>query len=424
MRATAGTSADVHLAFSGRHVSAHGRGELAGLGFVEVPSAELDLDGPPTAAAFARATGFVDLRGTIDLANVAIPSDDVEQLGGSALVEARIERYDGHALPAIRGSVTTRDLEIALAGRAPIQGIEVQAHAAWDGRTEDGELALLTWDRHGVLTSGNAKARLPLLTLFQGKRKAFLDALTSTSLSGVIDVPTRSIESIPPFLVPPGIAGRVDARARFSGELAAPEVAFVAHGGGLRERGIPTGRERYEPIDAVLQGHWDGNDLVAVLSADERAAARGRSRPELRAPLDARDRSRDRNRGSGRVRAMMLGRLSARDLLAMGDGKDPQFLLADAEIEVEDLELSPIPLQSRMRGALTGRATLHDLGGSPSVNARAHVDRFAVSGARVDALDLDVKAHDGSLVASARAIDAGKNVLAVTVDFTPSSGRA
>ena len=111
---------------------------------------------------------------------------------------------------------------------------------------------------------------------------------------------------------------------------------------------------------------------------------------------------------------MVVGRFTGKDLIAITDGKDPHFT-ADAELEVEDLELSPIPLKSRMRGVATGRITLRDLGNGPSVTGKAHVNQFAVSGARVDSVDVDLGARDGSLYASARAVDGGKSVLDVTV---------
>src|SRR5690606_25691801 len=111
----------------------------------------------------------------------------------------------------------------------------------------------------------------------------------------------------------------------------------------------------YEPIDGVLEAHWDGTNVVAVLSADERERPRKTERRAARAA--ERGRRRPEERGSGRVRAMVVGRFTAADLAALRDGKEPSFT-ADAEIEVEDLELSPIPMKSRMRGVLTGRATL------------------------------------------------------------------
>jgi hypothetical protein len=417
--AKGGASVDAHLAFSGRQVKGHARGELAGLGWMEIPSAELDLDGPPSAASFARATGFADLRGAIDLSQIGIPGDDVEQVNGQAIVEARIERYDRNALPAIRATVATRDLEIMLAGgRETIQGIQAAAHAAWDGRTEDAEVAFMTWDGRGVLASGNAKTRLPLSALAQGKQKPFFDALASASLSGIIDVPMRPLESLPALLAMHGLAGRVGGRAQLSGALMSPQLSIVAKAANVREKGRREDREqRYEPIDAVVEAHWDGQNVVAVLSADERdRPKRAARKPALaeRTGDPNRRGGRDPNRGSGRVRAMVVGRITGLDLIAIKDGKDPHFT-ADAEVEVEDLDLSPIPLKSRMRGDLTGRITLRDLGNAPSITAKAHVNRFAVSGARVDALDVDLGARDGSLFASARAIDGGKSVLDVTV---------
>lgn len=415
-----GASADAHVAFAGRRVSAHGRGEVAGLGWVEVPKAELDVDGPPSAAAFARATGFVDVRGSIDLSQVGIPSDDVESVAGTAVVEGRIERYDRNALPAIRATVATRDLEIKLAGeQQTIRGIQAAAHAAWDGRTEDAEVAFMTWDPHGVLASGNAKARLPLATLASGETKPILNALSTASLAGVVDIPPRRLDNIPSFLLPSGaLVGRFNGRAELGGSLAAPQLDIYARGANVREKGRREDREqRYEPVDAIVEAHWDGKNFVAVLSADERERPKRANRKQpARGRSDDPNRpgGRDPNRGTGRVRAMVVGRFTGEDLLAIKEGKDPE-VTADAELEVEDLELSPIPLKSRMGGVLTGRITLRDLGHAPSVTAKAHVNDFAVSGAHVDSVDVDLGARDGSLYASARAVDHGKNVLDVTV---------
>jgi translocation and assembly module TamB len=111
---------------------------------------------------------------------------------------------------------------------------------------------------------------------------------------------------------------------------------------------------------------------------------------------------------------MVLGRIRAEDVLAARPGRPPQWS-ASAEIDVEHLELAPIPLPTRMRGALTGRAKLNDLGGTPSIEAHAHVDRFAVSGARVEAVDASLGARDGSLFASARSSERGASTLEVTV---------
>ena len=72
-------------------------------------------------------------------------------------------------------------------------------------------------------------------------------------------------------------------------------------------------------------------------------------------------------------------------------------------------------MPKRLRGVLTGRVKLRDVGTTPSIEAKAHVNRFALSGARVESLDLSIGGRDGTLYASARAVEQGKTALDVTL---------
>lgn len=411
-----GLVAETHLVFAGRRVRGRARAEITGLGFVEVPAADLELPGPPDARTLPRATGTVDVRGELDLAQVggALGGAAVEQTTGTAVFAGRIERGDPSALPAVRATVTTRGLEVALAspeGVAPrvLRGVEASLHAAYDGRTDDTEAAFVAWDARGVLASVDAKGHVALGDLVKGKRKDAYDVIVRAPLTALFDVPARRLDQLPPVLFPSGFAGTIDARGTLEGALVRPDVRFAAHANALREKRVRRGT-RYEPIDGVLEGRWNGEHLVALLSADERDPPP--ARPGVVGALD--DAQSQGDRASGRVRAMVLGKIRAEDVLAARPGHVPQWS-ASAEIDVEHLELAPIPLPTRMRGALTGRAKLYDLGGAPSFEAHAHVDRFAVWGARVEALDTSIGVRDGSLFASARTTEQGRGTLEVTV---------
>ncbi len=412
-----GIDAEGHFRFADRHVTGRARASVAGLGFVEVPSAEIDLPGPPDARAFERATGTVEVRGEIDLAQVGggLAGEKVEQTSGIAVIEGRIERGDPTALPALRGTVTTRGLEITLTApegvaRPVLRGVEASAHVAYDGRTDDAEVALLAWDARGVLASADVKAHVPLRRLVNGDRAAAYDTIVHAPLAGVFDIPERGLDQLPSVLFPARFAGTIQARGTLEGALVTPELRFGARAVAVREKRTRR-RAQYEPIDAALEGRWNGEHLVALLSADERE--RPPTRPGVVGAVD--DAQAPRDRPAGRLRAMVLGQVRAEDVLASRPGHAPPWS-ASAEVDVDHLELAPMPLPTRVQGALTGRAKLVDLGsGTPSFEANAHVDRFAVSGARIEAIDGSIGARDGSLFASARATERGRATLEVTV---------
>src|SRR5262249_19657624 len=129
----------------------------AGFGEIEIADAHLDVPNRLDARSLQRTTGTMELRGSIDLSQGAalFAGESVERVSGMASFEARIERGDPEALPAVRATVRTHDLEAVLANNEPsagpssstvISGVDLLTHVAWDGRTEDAEIGVVSWD--------------------------------------------------------------------------------------------------------------------------------------------------------------------------------------------------------------------------------------------------------------------------------------
>ncbi|GEM_PF-1393181 len=415
--------AETHAKIAHGKLVGTGKLDVEGLARLEITRAELDLprlDG----RSLQRATGTVELRGSIDLAQ-GIPfftSERIERTSGIATVEARIERGDPEALPAVRGTVRTRGLEVVLAGGSRsepvvVSGVDLLAHAEWDGRTEDAEVSLLGWDEHGVLASGAVKSKLPLRWVTDTKS---LDAtaLGSLAIGAVLDVPRRDLTALPPLLRAKELRGGVDAHVRVTGTVARPLVELRAQIAGLDEVRRSQGVATFEPLDGVLHGRWDGERAAITFSLEEREPARRsrQGRPATRppagmaaAPIQAADRRARTQRKPGHVRGFVLV-TDARMTDVLRRRAAPPWK-ASAEIEVENVSLGALPLPSDVTGMLTGRASVRDLNGSPSFTAKAHVDDLGAGGAMVRSVDLTVGGRDRSLFVHAKIEDQDSSAL-------------
>lgn len=382
-----GTSAELHATLTGRHVSGSARAVVASMGWVEVRRAEINLPGGLTLANAKQATGAVDLNGDFDLSQGAalFASDRIEKITGHVALSARIERLDARARPTLYATAITRQLAVTLNDNGTstsIAGVDLGLHVGYDGTTDDTEVGALTWDATGLLASGDAKAHVPLFGWVTGATPFDPDALTALEIGGVVDVARRDVATLPGIFARPDLRGFVSMQATIGGSIARPRIALVARAEELAEKEKTRTQARYAPIDAVLQARWDGSDVVATVTADEAESERVRSK----------------QRKAGHVRGLVLAKLPSADLFA---GR-PVAWNASGELDVEDLELAPLPLPLNLRGALTGRVRLRDLTGEPQLEAHAHVDDLSLSGVRILRGDLRVRAKNGSLDASAR----------------------
>ncbi|MDF2695003.1 MAG: hypothetical protein K0S65_3386, partial [Labilithrix sp.] len=396
-----------------------GKGKVAadGFGLVEITSAELDVPGQLDARAFERTTGVVELRGTVDLSQGAalFAGENVERVAGLASFEARIERGDAQTLPAIRGTVRTQGLDVALGGAPPartieIAGVDMLSHVAWDGRTDDAEVAVLSWDKHGLLGSAGAKTKIPLMAWLKGTKKLDSQALAALAVDAVAEIPTREIVDLPSFLEPPPLRGRIGSRVAVSGTLDHPNVVVSAHASSIREnrRRVP-GEATFQPLDGSLEARWDGERAAITFALDERQR-REPLRPTTPGAKALAIPARRPKKAPGHVRGLVLmTELRASDLL---HGTKPSELpwLASAEVEVENLTLAALPITTGVTGLLTGRARVRNLNRDTSFEAKAHVDDFGAGGATVQNLDLTAGGRDASLFAHASITDEASKV--------------
>jgi translocation and assembly module TamB len=398
-----------------------------GFGQVEITRAELVLPDRMDARSLVRTTGTVELKGALDLAQggALFAGERVERMAGIASFEGRIERGDPDALPMVRATVRTNGLEVVLASlgddRLPregsqsttIGGIDVMTHVAWDGKTDDAEVAFLSWDAQGPLGTAEAKAKVPLVAWATAAPKAVrLRDLADLDVGVAIDVPHRDLGTLPAFLRVLGVKGEVEGEMRASGKLEKPEVVANARLSGLTTtrasvRGAAAGG--LEPVDATLSAHWGGDHAAITFGFTERPAPpapkkRG-PRPLDTAGLPGNRRAPEPERQPGHVRGLVLGEVRAKDLLERR-GDKPLPWTASVRVEGENVSLSGLPLSGRPTGIARFSARVTDLNAAASFQGTAHVDKLGASGATIDSVDATIGGRDGSLFANVNAADA------------------
>lgn len=397
IKAENGYSAEVHAVLQDKRITGRVRVEAGAIGFVEIPNAELQLPGGPTLPNLQHATGTADVRGRIDLSQGAalLGGENVEQVSGLAHVEGHIERGDGSALPSLRLTTRTEGLDVTLdqQGKSKrFDGVDASVHAAYDAATDETEVALLAWDRHGIVASANAKSRVPLMGILTGEQAFDRAAIGQLQASAIVDVPRRNVRDMPRWIGAPDSHGTIQARAELAGLLSKPMVTTSARFDGIRETTPRRDAPSYQPVDGGIDARWDGERVIATMRADERNAP---PREGTAGPPN----STLKPRAPGQVRGLVLARLHARDIIAGVGDKDLPWNVS-AELDVKNLELAPLRLPEDIRGALTGRFKLHELNGNASFDAMASVDGLTVARVKVKSTELRARAEDGKVSAN------------------------
>lgn len=427
-----GIKLETHAKVDRGHVSMTAKLASEGLGEIEIPGAEVDLGGAPgghlDAASIQRTTGVVELRGFLDLSQggALLAGDKIEQMAGIASYQARIERGDPTALPMVRATVTTAGLDVTYSEDPAkpshhIAGIDLAAHAEWDGRTDDAEVALQTWDHAGLLANASAKSKLPLAAWATGAQKLTRRAVADLNVNAIVDLPSRNVADLPAFLGLPELRGKLGAHLAFFGDVLHPTVELSAKASGLRAVNRNRALQRssamntFEPLDGVVEARWDGERGVVTIALDERAPPRPLPRPIEETPLKPPpvvlpDGTRRAKRLPGHLHGLVTvndARMS--DLLR---GRAPAELpwTASGEIEVQDLNLAALPLPTtsatrQITGALTGRFRVRELNRSASMEAQANITDFGIGGAQVQSLALIAGGRDQSLFVNAHIVD-------------------
>lgn len=426
-----GVKLETHAKVVRGHVVGTAKVSSPGLGEVEIASAELDIPGRLDQRSLERTTGVIEVRGSIDLSQggALFGGDKIEQMSGIASFEGRIERGDPTAMPAVRATVKTAGLDVTYSEdpakpSTRVAGIDIAAHAAWDGRTDDTEIAFLSWDRAGVLASATAKSKVPVVAWVTGAKRITRRAIAELDVNATADVPLRNVADLPAFLDLPALRGKLGAHVAVEGEVAHPSLVVSAKAEGLRAenraagaRSAAGGANGFEPLDGLLEARWNGERGVITFALDERAPAAppggapgGRS-PSARVDLGLPGRTvRRTKRAPGHIHGLVtLNDARMADLL-----RGRSFLeipwTASSEIEVQDLNLGALPIPStamtrQITGALSGRVKIRDLNRSASFEANGTVTDFGVGGAIVDTLTVTAGGRDASLFVNANIKD-------------------
>lgn len=442
--------AEAHAKVERGKLTGNAKVTAEGFGQVEITRAELEIpSGRLDGRSLARTTGVVEMRGAVDLSRGAalLLGEYVERASGVASFEARIERGDPNGLPAIRGTVKTEGLEVAiLRGDPPIDsqlisGVDVMAHVAWDGRTEDAELSVLSWDKHGLLGTAGAKSRVPVVAWATGAKKITGQTLGALEIDGRVSLPARELTELPAFMRFFDLQGKIDGHMHVTGTLAHPKLTVTGKANGIAETRAAAAGSRaqpsqptFEPLDGAFEARWDGEHASVTLAVDERRRqTTSKRKPGVPLP--------PQRRGSGAPRpTLALGGRARntpghlRTIVLLTDVKMTDILngtpvrelpwRASAEVEVENLMLAalPIPGSAPTQGALTGRVRVKDINHDPSFEGSAHIDNFGVSGARVKNVDVTVGGRDRSLFGQVT-FDAGDDKGKATVQVASQSLR-
>lgn len=427
-----GVTLETHAKIDRGHLVGSAKIESPGLGEVEIASAELDIPGRLGPRSLERTTGVIELRGSLDLSQggALLGGDKIEQMAGIANFQARIERGDPNALPAVRATVKTDGLDVTYSEdpakpSVHVGGIDVALHADWDGRTNDSEVAVLTWDHAGLLGNVTAKAKVPFADWIKGTQKLTRRAVAEMNLNVIADIPLRNVSDLPAFLGLPALLGKVGAHLAIDGEVVRPTVVFSAKADGLKQveirRGPPggpggaPGANNFEPLDGILEARWNGERAAISFALDEREPTPptrgpgGRPPPPLGLPGEPMRRTK---RAPGHVHGLVTvtdARMA--DLLR---GRSPMDLpwSASSEIEVQDLSLGALPIPStpsmslrQLTGALSGRFKLRDINRAAAFEANATITDFGLGGAVVENLTITAGGRHESLFVNAHMKD-------------------
>lgn len=384
--------ASIDAAVKDGRIVGTGRVEMTGVGHVEASRFDVALATDASGSlALAETTGTADLAGEVDLGSFAaqLLGDLVTSVDGKLSLSGHVERNARDAAPQVRVTATTHGLDVRAErlGKKPIHaaGVDATVHLAWDGATDDAEASLVAWDAKGPLATASAKSRIPLLEWATGRRSPSADALAALAIEARVDVTKREIAGLPAWLPLEGSDGRLGLSAEAHGRLAAPELVANATATNLRRRGQAAEDARFLPVDAAASMRWDGEDLVVTVTADERARRRVSSGPV---------------RKLGSARGLLIGKMSASDLLHGRAGDAP--LRGSVELDVDDVDLAPLPLPYDARGRLSGRFRVKDMPTQPSFEATAKVTDVVLAEAQVGSGDLVVAGHDGFLYSLVR----------------------
>ena len=374
--ADANARADIVVA--GRRARGSIKASLGDVGTLDVRSSSVTIgDGHLlTAAPWRKTWGTVEFDGHADLERVAarVPAAalGLDELRGAIDVSGQVSRDDARdETPAVVFAAHTTGLVVGArraSGAWRLDGVDPTLRVSVDGGTGNTRADVVWSDARGaLLTLSASSGAVPYALIFSEEDP--IDALRAMPFDARLEVPRRSVSSLPAALRVGALDSEVEATASWHGAVVEPaiDVAASLHGGRAGSGVLSM------PVDLAVGARYNG----AALDATLRATAR--DRPVMQA--------------SARVQAR------ATDVLAAMAGA-PLPWTGSARATLDRFPLQRVAWfdDRQVRGTVSGEASVE------GVHADAH-GRLALSFDRLEVGEVSCRASTVSLEVDGRALD-------------------
>ena len=282
-----GVTAHLDAKMTGRKISGHAHVDVPEAGAIDFVTTSVAIGGTaPVLASWRRAWGRVKFDGHMDLAKLApllppgaLPVDDVR---GTMTVEGELERDAMDDMtPGVRLSLKTAGLSLVGAskritdvdGATTIvppswhsQGIDVAIDSRIDGDSGFADLAVTLDDAHGELVDLDLKsATVPYANLLANPAQS-LQTLEAVQFNARINVPKRSLSTLPPMIAIDGGRGELEGVVTVAGSALMPIIDADVKLTQARARSVGF----QLPADLDVTAHYDGSHLDANLKGSVR----------------------------------------------------------------------------------------------------------------------------------------------------------
>jgi translocation and assembly module TamB len=390
-----GGKGELDASFADRAVGLQAKVELGRAGRFELATRNVVLAGSPVALdSWKRAHGAAKVDAQLDMETVRsmLPEDPIpfSDLRGLLAIAGTLRRDSSDVPPEMSVHAQTRGLVIA--GRTPLeaphdihhgprvagvqpwrsQGVDASVDARVDATSGFGELAFQLVDKKGALFAFDAKADLPYHQLVSDPSKA-KTLLRETPVVATLVVPKRALADLPEMAGTRKMPGTIEGSLVASGTMLDPRIDVSAHGRGMRLASL----SEQESTDADLHVTYDGTKAELLA----RAFSQAHEALEAKAVID----------------------ITARDFFEPEPGR-PLAWDGSASVRLAGFALETIgPIADRrIKGRVSGEATLTDLHRDAKVHARLGLDGLKVGRAKYEKGTITVDTHDGELVGAVR----------------------
>ena len=391
-----GGSMTLDAAFDGKHLGLDVKAEVPDAGTFKLATKGVVLSGSPLELASWRyAHGRAKFDAHFDMAKVValVPEEMVpfSELGGAGVVAGTVRRDSADVPPELSIHLHTQGLVVA--GKGPPEpahgaqdearvsgvqpwrsaGIDLALDARVDGTSGAGEVAIHAVDKLGTVAAFNVKADLPYQEALAAPSRA-MELFTRAPISARVVVPKRALSEMPQVTRVRTVAGTLEAELTVVGTALEPRVDFVAHARGVRSPLLPV--KMASDFDVGFTYDGEKGDLVATASSEEHRAL------DMSAHVD----------------------LRSRDVVTSTSTGEPLAWTGSARMKLGSFPLEGLmPLADRrIRGHVSGEASIADLHRDAKVHAELAVDQLKVGRAVYKSGTVVLDARGGKLDAKAR----------------------